>query len=196
MRKSSPTGKTKTEAENAESVPKTKGEESHGNHNQLAGRVIEAAVGDKVAPWGRRSQDNKDANNETRRLFREAVAAMFGGEKNIPKAVADAMLLKDYGTDGKPLGKPLTARRIMAVKAEVDKIVATHTAFNDNVADKVVHGNFNELPQEFQTGLNEIVDDLRKIFGEATGLKALDDFLATVKAGIAIRDFKIGQTFE
>ena len=34
------------------------------------------------------------------------------------------------------------------------------------------------------------------MLAHATRLKALDDFLATVKAGIAIRDFKIGQTFE
>ena len=41
---------------------------------------------------------------------------MFGGESRIPESVKDAMLLKDYDK-----GKPLTARRIMAVKAAIDK---------------------------------------------------------------------------
>lgn len=41
---------------------------------------------------------------------------MFGGEQNIPESVKEAMLLKDYDC-----GKPLTARRIIAVR---DAIVA------------------------------------------------------------------------
>ena len=41
---------------------------------------------------------------------------MFGGERNIPDSVKDAMLLKDYDR-----GKPLTARRILAVKAAIDR---------------------------------------------------------------------------
>jgi hypothetical protein len=36
---------------------------------------------------------------------------MFGSESRIPENVRKAMLLEDYGQ-----GKPLTARRIMAVK--------------------------------------------------------------------------------
>ena len=50
-------------------------------------------------------------NNEVRALFRKSVADMFGGEKNIPESVRTAMLMKDYGC-----GKPLTARRIIAVR--------------------------------------------------------------------------------
>ena len=40
---------------------------------------------------------------------------MFGGEANIPDSVKDAMLLEDYNQ-----GKPLTARRILAVKVAID----------------------------------------------------------------------------
>ena len=40
---------------------------------------------------------------------------MFGGEANIPDSVKDAMLLADYNQ-----GKPLTARRILAVKVAID----------------------------------------------------------------------------
>ena len=50
-------------------------------------------------------------NNAVRELFRKCVADMFGGEKNIPESVRTAMLMKDYGC-----GKPLTARRIIAVR--------------------------------------------------------------------------------
>ena len=76
----------------------------------LGGRKITAASGDKVAPFFGRSEANKDANNVARSLFRQAIRDMFGGENNIPRSVKDAMLLKDYDK-----GKPLTARRIMAV---------------------------------------------------------------------------------
>jgi hypothetical protein len=47
---------------------------------------------------------------QCRSLFRQAIRDMFGGENGIPQSVKDAMLLKDYDK-----GKPLTARRIMAV---------------------------------------------------------------------------------
>ena len=87
----------------------------------LGGRVITLATGDKVAPWFKRSQDNKDANNAVRALFRQAIVDMFGGEERIPENVKKAMLLKDYGTAENPSGKPLTARRIIAVKVAVDE---------------------------------------------------------------------------
>ena len=83
----------------------------------LAGRTITAAQGDSlrhIFKWTR-SEDNQAANNIARDLFKKAIINMFGGEKNIPKSVMKAMLMSDYGK-----GKPLTARRIMAVKAAVD----------------------------------------------------------------------------
>ena len=85
-----------------------------GREDALAGRTISAATGDRVRGvfhWGGRSDDNETKNNETRALFREAVADIFGGEKNIPESVKKAMVLGDYNQ-----GKPLTARRIMAVQ--------------------------------------------------------------------------------
>ena len=91
-----------------------------GEGGALDGRAITEATGDKVAPWTRRSQGKKDANNIARELFRQSIVDMFGGEDRIPESVRDAMLMKDYGRPDRPLGKPLTARRIMAVKAAVD----------------------------------------------------------------------------
>ena len=47
--------------------------------------------------------------------FRDAIVGMFGGESRVPSGVWDAMRLEDYDK-----GRPLTARRIMAVKAAIE----------------------------------------------------------------------------
>ena len=80
------------------------------------GRTIVAANPqfDKVGKF--RNQGQKDLNNEIRTAFRNAVINMFGGESRIPESVKKAMLMSDYGK-----GKPLTARRIMAVKTAIDR---------------------------------------------------------------------------
>ena len=81
----------------------------------LGGRLIVAANPqfDKVGKF--RNQTQKDLNNEIRTAFRNAIIDMFGGEDHIPGSVKDAMKLEDYGK-----GRPLTARRILAVKAAID----------------------------------------------------------------------------
>ena len=56
----------------------------------------------------------KRANNTTRDAFKEAVSKIFGGTDHIPKSVWDAMKMDDYGK-----GKPLTARRIIAVATAI-----------------------------------------------------------------------------
>lgn len=80
----------------------------------LEGRVISAATGDKVGALFR-SARNQRANNDVRQLFKQAIIDMFGGAELIPKSVRDVMKAEDYNK-----GKPLTARRIMAVKAAID----------------------------------------------------------------------------
>lgn len=127
----------------------------------LSSRSIVAAEGDKTAPFMGRSQENKDANNAVRDLFRNTIIAIFGGVANIPENVKAAMKLGDFGQ-----GKPLTARRIIAVKAEVDKIAQPHVEFNRNVHASISAGHFERLPQNMQASLARLVDDLRAIFGE------------------------------
>ena len=83
--------------------------------NRLGGHVIKANTNDTVGKLGSRTQDIKDANNLARDLFKKAVADMYGGEKNIPKIVLDEMKLNDFDK-----GKPLTARRILAVKTAIN----------------------------------------------------------------------------
>ncbi|MBR0067246.1 MAG: hypothetical protein IJQ00_06590, partial [Kiritimatiellae bacterium] len=83
----------------------------------LGGRkTVSVDVTDKdyVHNWTR-GVEQWTVNDRTRALFKKAVADMFGGEEKIPAAVKDAMLLADYNQ-----GKPLTARRILAVKAAID----------------------------------------------------------------------------
>ena len=86
-----------------------------GGEGTLAGRVITAAKHDWVGIGAGRLGSLKDANNIARDLFRNAIADMFGGPDKIPPSVQDAMKLEDFGK-----GKPLTARRILAVKKAID----------------------------------------------------------------------------
>ena len=83
----------------------------------LGGRKIlsiDLAKNDSVHNWTR-GFDQWTVNDRTRAIFKAAVANMFGGESKIPASVKKAMLLEDYNC-----GKPLTARRILAVKAAID----------------------------------------------------------------------------
>ena len=87
--------------------------------------TISQSETDSVHKW-MRDLDEKTVNNRTRDLFKSAVADLFGGEDKIPATVKKAMLLVDYNQ-----GKPLTARRILAVRAAVDPFVAK---FNETLA--------------------------------------------------------------
>ena len=69
---------------------------------------------DDVHKW-LRTGDECDVNDRTRAIFRAAVVNMFGGESKVPESVKKAMLMEDYDK-----GKPLTARRILAVKEAID----------------------------------------------------------------------------
>lgn len=63
-------------------------------------------------------------NDKTRQLFLDAVKEMFGGESKIPASVKKAMRMGNF--DGK-CGKPLTSRRILAVKVAIDAYNAKTT---------------------------------------------------------------------
>ena len=96
----------------------TKGDIQAGGGTPLEERSIKVSdKSDWVGNIWLRKDDAKRANDEVRELFRKTIIDMFGGEGNIPDSVKDAMLLKDYGC-----GKPLTARRILAVKKAIDNL--------------------------------------------------------------------------
>ena len=71
---------------------------------------------DSVHKWRRNAGEVTD-NNQTRTFFRKAVCDVFGGESKIPESVKEAMVLEDYGK-----GRPLTARRILAVREAIDAV--------------------------------------------------------------------------
>ena len=93
----------------------------------LAVRDIRRATDDRAFAFVRHN-DDKTANNAVRKLFRQAISDMFGGKSRIPAPVQKAMLMADYDK-----GKPLTARRILAVKAAIDKFDAA--TFAENLPD-------------------------------------------------------------
>lgn len=78
-----------------------------------SGHVVNTTPDDKAYAF-KRDADQKRLNDDTRTAFRNAIASLFGGAENIPKNVAKAMRLGDYGK-----GKPLTARRIAEVAGAV-----------------------------------------------------------------------------
>ena len=79
-----------------------------------------------------RSDATKQANNYTRTIFKESVAKMFGGEKYIPDSVKDAMKMNDFEK-----GRPLTARRILAVKAAIDQIAEKFNGYVSTCQEKL-----------------------------------------------------------
>ena len=92
-------------------------------------RKIEVTTDDKVYAF-KRSQVNKDANDATRELFLKAVADTFNGKQNIPPSVLKALNMKDFNA-----GKPLTARRIEAVKAAIQDVNNRLRAADQMLAD-------------------------------------------------------------
>ena len=96
---------------------------------KLSARTITATKSDKAYALIR-SNSEKLANDGIRTLFRNAIIDMFGGEEKIPKSVLDAMKLQDYGK-----GRPLTARRILAVKNAIDMSgVTKQMAFAESIS--------------------------------------------------------------
>ena len=75
-------------------------------------------------------------------------------EAEIPQAVKDAMELHNFNNEG----HPLTARRIMFVKVEVDRIIDDARAFNNWVVGGVMEGALHDLPQDIQNSLQAVVD--------------------------------------
>jgi len=84
---------------------------------QLTGDAVIRNDSDKPGFFGSlfRSRANRQLNNQTRDLFKETIAKLFGGEENIPQEVKDAMHFSRF--DGK--GRPLTAKRINETKSAI-----------------------------------------------------------------------------
>ena len=85
--------------------------------NQLTCNYSAADAPRGILNLASRNQDKKDLNNATRAVFKQAVIDIFGTSINdVPKSVRSAMELGKF--DG--AGRPLTARRILAVNKAID----------------------------------------------------------------------------
>lgn len=111
--------------------------------NPLSGRKIEANLNDSVGKIFRNSMA-REMNNDVRALFRSAVEDMFGGALHVPESVRKMMLEGDYNK-----GKPLTARRILAVKSAIDLVKTDYsTAVDKAMADLMKDSKFKTRPAE------------------------------------------------
>ena len=182
-------------------------EDKDGEKAPLAGRNITAANGDNAYKRDRTDAE-RSANDKTRAAFKKAVADMFGGENKIPASVRKAMVLGDYNC-----GKPLTARRIIAVNKALRPYIITDAIDNASsffaAAGKIVNRDLSidrplsplerqtawSLVTRFGSGLDEW--GLRTlthaaIFAIASGFNPAEE-VRRVKAMIApFRDFKPG----
>ena len=86
---------------------------------------------DFIGNIGRRQQ-SKAENDDVRDLFKESVVKMCGcaDEQHLPEAVKTAMKLEDYNK-----GRPLTARRILAVQTAVRQHEMEQMVFNAGRAE-------------------------------------------------------------
>ena len=109
-----------------------------GNRKVLA---ITYSRTDEVHKW-LRTNDEYFVNDHTRKIFKQAIANMFGGEDRIPDSVKTAMLMDDYNC-----GKPLTARRIMAVKVAIDAD-GTAKALSQAEAQRRIDKKFGKFESE------------------------------------------------
>ena len=134
----------------------------------IVNRTIRPGSGDWVGIGAGRLASLKRANNITRDAFMKAVADMFGGESHIPDSVKVAMKLEDYGK-----GKPLTVRRILAVKAAIDAVKLTTFQSADTERIALTMGFVkSEFPKLARTA---------HFYAQATGLSELDALTAVAE---------------
>jgi len=132
---------------------------------------------DKVGAF-RRAEIEEKANDTTRDIFRDSVAKLFGGD--IPPSVVKAMQMDDYGK-----GKPLTARRIAIVDAEVARVAGDTRRFNEGVLGALLEGKPGKLPENIRNALGGVVEKLRNRFGDKT-----------VPPGVELTDIVDGSNLE
>ena len=124
----------------------------------LGGHVITEARNDGVGGLSAffRKTAQKTLNNTMREQFRNTVIDLFGGISKVPDSVLKAMKLEDYGQ-----GKPLTAHRIMVVKASIDNVrTRFDTAFQTATAKTSVQSMYTRLDDEGKAQLDERIRNI------------------------------------
>ena len=143
----------------------------------IANRTIVPGSGDWVGIGVGRLSSLKKANNTTRDAFLKAVSDidaflkavsdMFGGQDHIPESVQAAMKMEDYGK-----GKPLTARRIMAVKEAIVQALETSAGkeLSPKDANRALTNAFlgdepisqSGMPLEFAVAMRKMINGLHE----------------------------------
>ena len=101
-----------------------------------------------------RTKAKEAVNNATRENFKKAIIDLFGGASKVPDSVLNAMKLEDFGH-----GKPLTARRIMAVKRAIDDVKTKFdTAFQ--TAKAKVNAMYSKLDAEGKAQLDNQIRNI------------------------------------
>ena len=140
--------------------------------------AVTNSLTDEVHKWTH-TNDEYAVNDRTRAIFKAAIVNMFGGESKIPASVKKAMILSDYDC-----GKPLTARRILAVKAAID---ADGTAKARSA--KIRLETFSPEVKESAFNLGFFKHELPKLarathfYMQVTGLSELEAMLQVAEPG-------------
>ena len=150
-------------------------------NSSLALRSITASTTDKAFALSR-SRADKAENDVARDLFRQSVIDIFGSEAKIPGPGLKAMQLRDYGS-----GKPLTARRIIAVQKAIEQSLdpvqkMTSSVAKAAVTDAAQHANpsdeqHTKLSDEQIKTATKLVTKYGKGLSE-TGVRLLANFTA------------------
>ena len=106
-----------------------------------------------------RSGASKRANDAARNIFLQSVYDMFGGESLVPPSVREALKLEDYGA-----GKPLTARRVLAVKEAVDREVMNFAETFEE-AKATAATAYRQAGETGRAGVNEILGEALRLCG-------------------------------
>ena len=148
-----------------------------GNHT-----IKVAAKNDDSVHACTRSAAAKRANDAVRDLFRKAVGEIFGGESRIPESVKKAMVLSDYGK-----GRPLTARRILVVRAAIDAVrnSVDVAGGNKKITTAIRNIQLDKLPAE----INDALEDVRAAMAARGGAGMPGDKTALLKLLSPIRVF-------
>ncbi|MBQ6137903.1 MAG: hypothetical protein IJI73_11095 [Kiritimatiellae bacterium] len=143
-----------------------------------------------------RHQDQTDLNNATRAIFKQAVIDVFGTTiDDVPKSVRTAMELDRFNNSG----KPLTARRILAVNKAINaelKAFAKQFGITGAAASEIVSivadGSGLEKAADPAGAFKTRVSRHAKanvamlIAGQMSGATSYDSFSADIKRGMTV----------
>lgn len=166
----------RVDANDSKAVMDAKIQRSIGGRRVLA---VTQSLTDAVHKWTR-TNDEYAVNDRTRAIFKAAIIDMFGGESKIPASVKKAMLMADYDC-----GKPLTARRIMAVKAAID-LDGTAKARSERIRLETFRSpevKTEALNLGFKAGELPKLARAAHFYAQATGASEMDAMRAVAEPG-------------